>query len=304
MTRVTVLVPTHDHASTVDLAVRSALAQTHEDLEVLVVGDGAGDDTRAALAPLLRADPRVTFLDNPKGPRHGEVHRDVALREHATGDVVVYLADDDLAMPEHVATMLGMLRGPDDADFAAALPIVGDVDGGFSVMATDLGQDFWRRTQARAMRWNRVPLSCGGHTMAAYRRLPQGWATTPDGVYTDWHMWQKFLADDDVRARTATRPTVVHLPTGHGRDDLRRDWTPAARREELQAWWHRVVDPAARAALDRAVVDWLVRDRAEAWAQVANRRHALEQARQELAARQSREDDGPGRSTGSSRTAR
>ena len=37
----TVIVPTHDHGPLLRLAVRSALRQTVEDLEVLVIGDGA-----------------------------------------------------------------------------------------------------------------------------------------------------------------------------------------------------------------------------------------------------------------------
>lgn len=44
----TVVIPTQDHGPTLRYAVQGALAQTVEDLEILVVGDGAPDVTRPA----------------------------------------------------------------------------------------------------------------------------------------------------------------------------------------------------------------------------------------------------------------
>jgi glycosyltransferase involved in cell wall biosynthesis len=101
MAAATVLIPTHDHGPTLRYAVQSALAQTVADLEVLVLGDGAPDVTRELMDELTRADPRVRWLDNPKGPRNGELHRHAALQE-AQGEIVCYLSDDDLWLPGHV----------------------------------------------------------------------------------------------------------------------------------------------------------------------------------------------------------
>ena len=63
------IVPTHDHASTLGLAVRSALAQTLGDIEVHIIGDGVGDETRAVVEHLVHDDTRVRFHDLPKGER-------------------------------------------------------------------------------------------------------------------------------------------------------------------------------------------------------------------------------------------
>jgi hypothetical protein len=43
-------------------------------------------------------------------------------------------------------------------------------------------------------------LTFGAHTLAAYRRLPHGWRTTPPGIATDLYMWQQFLAETWCRA--------------------------------------------------------------------------------------------------------
>ena len=52
---VTVLIPTHDHAETLPIAIASVREQTLQDFELLVVGDGVGEATRK-IASELSAD--------------------------------------------------------------------------------------------------------------------------------------------------------------------------------------------------------------------------------------------------------
>jgi len=120
----TILIPTHDHAALLPTAIASALAQRSASFEIFVVGDGVGDDTRQVMTQYA-ADPRVRFFDFPKGERHGERHRHVALQE-ARGAIVCYLSDDDVLMPEHVAEMRHLLA---DVDFAHSTPVIVGPDG-------------------------------------------------------------------------------------------------------------------------------------------------------------------------------
>ena len=113
----TVIIPTHDHGPMLLHSARSALAQTVEEIELFIVGDGVPEVTREIVSELKR-DERVRFFDHPKGPRHGEIYRHAALQE-ARGEIVCYLSDDDLCFPEHVACMRRLLSS---ADFAHALP--------------------------------------------------------------------------------------------------------------------------------------------------------------------------------------
>jgi len=106
--RATVVIPTFDHGPTLLRSIPSALAQSVEEIEVLVVGDGAPDVTREIVAKLAASDERVRFFDNPKGPGNGEIHRHAALAE-AAGRLVAYLADDDLWMPEHLEVLESLL---------------------------------------------------------------------------------------------------------------------------------------------------------------------------------------------------
>ena len=227
----TVLVPTHDHGPTLLRSVRSALAQTVEALEVLVVGDGVPDTTRMVMQELLTSDPRVKFLDLPKGPRHGELHRHAALQE-AQGEIVCYLSDDDLWLPDHVAEMQSLLA---ESDFAHALPCLIDGQSRIQHFRVDLSLEYYRELLLAGE--NRIPLSCGAHTVELYRRLPHGWRTTPADTFTDLYMWQQILLVQGCRATSGKRPTVLHLPSS-----AREDRSDEQRLAELDRWSERLSD--------------------------------------------------------------
>ena len=105
MLRASVLLPTHEHAATLPFAVASVQAQGADDIEILIVGDGVNDTLRATAKRLAADDSRIKFFDFPKGPRHGEIHRDVVLRQ-ARGRIICYQCDDDLWLPGRVAGLL------------------------------------------------------------------------------------------------------------------------------------------------------------------------------------------------------
>jgi GalNAc5-diNAcBac-PP-undecaprenol beta-1,3-glucosyltransferase len=253
----TVIVPTHDHGPTLRSSLGSALAQTVEDIEVLVVGDGAPDVTREIVGELSRADERVSFFDHPKGPRHGELYRHEALAQ-ARGEIVCYLADDDLWFPEHVETMRDALNG---SDFVGAHAVHVTPAEELLTWPSDLSLP-WFRERMLAGEANFVPLSCAAHTLDVYRRLPEGWSPAPLSSPTDLFMWRKLLSLPGLRARSVTLPTVVQLPS-----TLRHGWTTKARVAELEPWARRVADP-----------DWSREFRAEVFDMVRRQAAAAEAA--------------------------
>ena len=178
MPDVAILIPTHRHAELLPFALRSALRQEGLSFEVLVVGDGVDDVTRAALAPFL-VDPRVRFFDLPKGERHGELLRHAALLE-SSAPIVCYLSDDDLLLPSHVAQAVALLR---DVDFVSGAPVTVWPDGSLRYNAFDLGRSEFRQLLLAGRGGG--GLTGVAHTRELYERLPVGWSPAPPDVPTD-----------------------------------------------------------------------------------------------------------------------
>src|SRR5215467_957827 len=97
--QISVVIPTFDRPALVMRAVRSTLAQTLHDIEVIVVVDGPDDATESALATI--SDPRlrvVTLSDQGGAPNA----RNVGVRE-ARAPWTAFLDDDDEWLPHKLA---------------------------------------------------------------------------------------------------------------------------------------------------------------------------------------------------------
>ncbi|HZS34556.1 MAG TPA: glycosyltransferase [Methylomirabilota bacterium] len=241
--RALVVVPTHDHPETLDLAVESALAQTVGDLEVVIVGDGVGDDTRAVATGLCRQDRRVRFVDRPKSSGRAEQARHEVVAA-SPAPVITYLGDDDLLLGDHVELMLALLA---DHDFAHPYPAFLDEEGRVSVRPTDLGDPACVAWHLRPGH-NVVSLTGAAHTRALYARLPHGWRPAPPGVPSDHHMWQQIFVVPGVRLVTAPRSTTIKFPAA-----LRRGWSPARTRATALDLATRIRRPAFHAEWDAEV---------------------------------------------------
>ncbi|KAL1519233.1 hypothetical protein AB1Y20_003492 [Prymnesium parvum] len=88
---------------------RCFAAQTHADIELIVV------DTGACPSPFFTShhfsDARVTYLHQVEHQTIGE-KRNLAI-QHATGEIIAHFDDDDLYAPEYISTMVGLLRRED-----------------------------------------------------------------------------------------------------------------------------------------------------------------------------------------------
>lgn len=275
MARASVLVPTHDAAATLDLAVGSALAQTLTDLEVVIIGDGVSAAVRDVAKGLVATDSRVRFLDLPKGEHHGEVHRDAVVRD-CDAPVVCYLCDDDLLLPDHVATMVDLLE---NADLANSMNGHFGTDGTFAPYLSDLGSIDHRRWLLHPHR-NSVSVTGTAHTVASYQRIRVGWEPPPEGRITDHVMWQKFLRLPGLRAVTSSRVTALQFPSHL---EERHTWTPGERRAELERWWTIMQDEAGTVTLDDAVRVGLNRDGVRLRIALDHSGDLLDEARHELA---------------------
>jgi glycosyltransferase involved in cell wall biosynthesis len=230
---VTLILPTFNHASTLDLSIRSVLEQTYGDFTLVVIGDGVHDDTRDVMSSFVDRDARVYFLDREKSPRHAELVRDEVIKATASS-LIGYHGDDDLLLPHHLEQMLEDLNGN---DFVHPLPVLINADGVPAILPTDLSRPECLSWHVGPPPRNAVSLTGVVHTRDIYQRLPFGWRQTPQGHFTDQYMWEQFFSLPELRALTSRKATTIKLASS-----VRTTLSPSERSDEITQWWSRIHD--------------------------------------------------------------
>lgn len=102
---VSVVIPAYNRADLIDHTIKSALSQSWQNLEIIVVDDASMDDTRAVVQAI--ADPRVRYicLEKNSGP---STARNTGV-EQARGHFISFLDSDDEWRPEKMARQVAAL---------------------------------------------------------------------------------------------------------------------------------------------------------------------------------------------------
>ena len=124
--RVSVVVPAYNSVAFIDATVRSILAQTFTDFELLVSDHSSTDGTWEALQPFA-ADPRVRL--SRLAPGGGGPANFNAVTDLATGEFVKLVCGDDVLAPESLAEQVAALDACPAAVMAASPRDVIDASG-------------------------------------------------------------------------------------------------------------------------------------------------------------------------------
>jgi len=110
MATVSVVIPTYNRASVVGRAIDSALAQTINDVEVIVIDDASTDGTESTVREY---DVPVRYLAHENN-RGGGAARNTGIA-HADGEFVAFLDSDDEWHPRKVERQVTRLRDQGEA---------------------------------------------------------------------------------------------------------------------------------------------------------------------------------------------
>ena len=249
--RVSVIVPARDEARNVARCVRSVLATTYPDLELLVVDDHSADGTAAIARAAAPDDARLRVLDNPPLPP-GWMGKQWACATGAAGatGAVLCFADADTA---HAPDLLPRAVSALGARSAALLSVAGRQELGtfwekavqpqvFAVIAARYGGGD-RVSRARRPVDKIANGQCLLMTRAAYDRVG-GHAAVRDVVVEDLKLAQ----------RTAALGLPVHLVVGE-RQLATRMYTSLP---ELVRGWRKNVYAGGREAMPLGAVGQLL----------------------------------------------
>jgi hypothetical protein len=128
---VSVVLPTRDRADVLARAVASVQTQDYDRWELVVVDDGSSDVTPDLLATLADGDDRIRVLrtegDGAGGGSGVAAARNRALDE-LTGDVVVYLDDDNQLDPLWLKAVVWAFQQRPDVEVLYGARLIDDLD--------------------------------------------------------------------------------------------------------------------------------------------------------------------------------
>lgn len=102
---VSIIIPTFNRPKLLKEAIKSALAQTYQDIEILVVND-AGQDVKEIISSFK--DSRIVLIEHQENQGLSSA-RNSGLRK-AKGKYIAYLDDDDLYYPRHIEMLVNAMH--------------------------------------------------------------------------------------------------------------------------------------------------------------------------------------------------
>ncbi len=205
----TVVMPAYNAEDTIGDAIRSVLAQTESDFELIVVDDGSTDHTADEVAHFT--DGRVRLVRQQNAGLAAT--RNCGLGQ-ARGRYVSFLDSDDLMLPTYLATMNATLRTVPDAGFADCdFWNLNDATGRISTWA--LGRLDLPRDPYELMRLvlRRNVLHYGATVRMAVLR-DVGFFNPELRACEDLELWLRILAHGHAAVRAPGRLTVYRIRGG------------------------------------------------------------------------------------------
>jgi glycosyltransferase involved in cell wall biosynthesis len=184
---ISVVLPTRDRRQLLPRAIASVKAQTYSRWELLVVDDGSVDGTQNLLS--AENDPRVRSFR----ARGGGVcaARNVAL-QHARGDVIAYLDDDNIMHPQWLKSVVWAFAQRPEAKVLYGAFVVDDVARIDRQGSGELPRlYFWRYDHQSVARHNIADISCIAHRS----KLPAAHFDESLREMGDWDLFLRLTRD-------------------------------------------------------------------------------------------------------------
>ena len=101
--KVSIIVPVYNVEAFLDECVQSVLAQTYENIEIVLIDDGAKDNSGKMCDDYALKDERIVVIHKENGGLSSARNAGI---EKATGDYLIFVDSDDVISPSMVETMV------------------------------------------------------------------------------------------------------------------------------------------------------------------------------------------------------
>jgi len=120
--KVSIIIPTYNCSSLLERAIKSVLAQTYENWELIIVDDGSTDGTKDLVANFRKIEPRIKYIwqnnsGAPARPRNTGI-------KSASGEYIAFLDHDDEWLPNKLEKQVALLENSPEIAFVSCNVIV------------------------------------------------------------------------------------------------------------------------------------------------------------------------------------
>ena len=206
MPLVSVVMPVHNSAATLGPSVRSVLAQTHPDLELLITDDGSSDGSMDMLKDFAQQDERV--LPESAERQGGAARaRNLAIAR-ARGDYVAFLDSDDMWLPAKLEQQLAFAASAETPLTFTSYYKIDALHEGEAADFTSNGRVVW--APARVDYGAMLVQDHIGALTAMYDRRVLGTRLMPDmPKRQDYALWLSIMRDG-AAARALREPLALY----------------------------------------------------------------------------------------------
>jgi glycosyltransferase involved in cell wall biosynthesis len=124
---VTVILAVHNGEASIDAAIASIVAQTHDDWDLILVNDASIDRTGAMLDAWVARDPRIAVVHN--GHNLGLAASLNLAWRRARGELIARMDADDVSLPERLEAQVAFFRSHHEVDVLGTGAFLVDDDG-------------------------------------------------------------------------------------------------------------------------------------------------------------------------------
>ncbi len=196
--KVSICIPSYNHARFLPAAIESALAQTFKDFEIVLVDDASIDDSFEIAKSYAAKYPNLIRLFTHPGHQNRGISATVNLAyEMSRGEYWMGLPSDDLLYPDKLERQVGFLDQHRDIGWVYGYGDYADEEGERLPQRIPFGKDITRSPDAleTLIQDNHVP----GMTVLMRREASERAGLHDESlVYSDWDFWVRMLVHSNV----------------------------------------------------------------------------------------------------------
>lgn len=198
--KVSIFIPSFNHAQFLPASIESVLAQTYPNIELIIVDDGSSDDSLAIATSYATRHPSIVRVFTHEN--HANLGISTTVNEgfkRSTGEFFCGLPSDDMLMPDKVERQVRYLLSHPDVGWVYAKVQCVDAEG--DAIAETFGNDITTdpRPVERLIVANAVP---GMSVLARRECFAQVGDHSADLLYSDWEFW--------IRMASQFRPAFMN----------------------------------------------------------------------------------------------